>query len=278
MKKNLFISAMFAFISIMTGAHSVNVDSLSQTCKVLLDVSRHQGDIDFTQVVSPTVKWLYVKATEGQTYTDPKFVMNTRAAQAVGMKVGAYCFFSEKSSALAQAEHFLEIIQLVDLDLIPVLDVEVRQEYTPKQLCDSMQVFLDCVEEAIGCKPMIYASETFYKHFLHDAFGESGYPLWIAKYSGVPDVKADVTLWQSSNQGIVNGITTAVDVSVFMNDHRPRDIKMPDKRKSSGSGKKKSSKGGKKSSRDNKKSPSVTRHEKRGQVKMSSDNQQLFSI
>lgn len=274
MKKNMFISAMFALISIMAGARSINVDSLSQTCRVLLDVSRHQGDIDFTQVVSPTVKWLYVKATEGQTYTDPKFLENTRAAQAAGMKVGAYCFFSEKSSAMAQAAHFLEIIQQVDLDLIPVLDVEVRQEYTPGQLCDSMQVFLDCVEDALGCKPMIYASETFYKHFLHDAFGQSGYPLWIAKYSGMPDVKADITLWQSSNQGFVNGISTEVDVSVFMNDHRPRDIKMPDKRKSSKDGKKKSSKGGKKS----KKSSSVAQQEKQSQVKKSSNKQPLISI
>lgn len=270
----MFISAMFALISIMAGARSINVDSLSQTCRVLLDVSRHQGDIDFTQVVSPTVKWLYVKATEGQTYTDPKFLENTRAAQAAGMKVGAYCFFSEKSSAMAQAAHFLEIIQQVDLDLIPVLDVEVRQEYTPGQLCDSMQVFLDCVEDALGCKPMIYASETFYKHFLHDAFGQSGYPLWIAKYSGMPDVKADITLWQSSNQGIVNGISTEVDVSVFMNDHRPRDIKMPDKSKSSKDGKKKSSKGGKKS----KKSSSVAQQEKQSQVKKSSNKQPLISI
>ena len=144
------------------------------------------------------------------------------------------------------------MLRQVDIDLIPVVDVEVQKLYTPDQLCDSLQVFLDCVEKEFGCKPMIYSSEKFFTRNLLP-FSKS-YPVWLAKYSkDAPDVDVDVMLWQSTESGLINGIAGMVDVSVFMNNHRPRDIKLPSKRSSAKEdGNKKSSKKKDKGNRKNK--------------------------
>lgn len=253
MKKYMF----FVFVTFVVAVSAcagpvISVDSLARKQRVVLDVSRHQGNIDFERVAQSPVKWIYLKATEGSTHVDPKFLEYARDAKAVEMKVGAYHYFSERSSASDQAAHFLNMLGQVDIDLIPVVDVEEHKLYTTKQLRDSLQVFLDCVEKEYGCKPMIYSGEKFFTRNLLP-FSKS-YPVWLAKYSkDAPDVDVDVMLWQSTESGLINGIAGMVDVSVFMNNHRPRDIKLPSKRSSAKEdGNKKSSKKKDKGNRKNK--------------------------
>lgn len=253
MKKYMFFIFVTFVVAVSACAGPViSVDSLARKQRVVLDVSRHQGNIDFKRVAQSPVKWIYLKATEGSTHVDPKFLEYARDAKAVEMKVGAYHYFSERSSASDQAAHFLNMLRQVDIDLIPVVDVEVQKLYTPDQLCDSLQVFLDCVEKEFGCKPMIYSGEKFFTRNLLP-FSKS-YPVWLAKYSkDAPDVDVDVMLWQSTESGLINGIAGMVDVSVFMNNHRPRDIKLPSKRSSAKEdGNKKSSKKKDKGNRKNK--------------------------
>ena len=226
----------------------VNVDSLARNQRIVLDVSHHQGVIDFEKIAQ-SVRWIYVKASEGCSHEDERFLYNVQSAQAAGIKVGAYHFFSERSGAIAQAQHFLRIIAQVELELTPVLDIETNDLLSGDQLRDSVKVFLNCVEKALGCKPMIYSGEKFFTEKLQQAFGDS-YPLWIAKYSNggkkAPDVGADIVLWQFSESGSIDGVSTAISVSTFMGNHRPRDIKLPSKAKSSKGDGKEPSKSGKK--------------------------------
>lgn len=232
MKKYMFfIFVTYAVAVLACAGPVISVDSLARKQRVVLDVSHHQGNIDFEQVAQSPVKWIYLKATEGSTHVDSKFLEYARDAKAVEMKVGAYHYFSERSSASVQAAHFVNMIRQIDIDLLPMVDVEVQKLYTPDQLRDSLQVFLDCVEKEFGCKPMIYSGEKFFTRNLLP-FGKS-YPVWLAKYSKeAPDVDVDVMLWQSSESGLLNGIAGKVDVNTFLNNHRPHDIKLPSKRSS----------------------------------------------
>jgi GH25 family lysozyme M1 (1,4-beta-N-acetylmuramidase) len=36
-----------------------------------IDVSHHNGPVDFTKVKSTGIQFVYIKATEGKTYRDP---------------------------------------------------------------------------------------------------------------------------------------------------------------------------------------------------------------
>lgn len=234
MKKFTIISIALMHIT-MLSAHNngfpretENVNGLQTTeAVVVIDVSRYQGEIDFEQVALSHVKHVIIKATEGSTLTDPKFYQNIAGARDAGIKVGAYHFFSCKSSAQAQATHFLNTIQQVELNLIPVIDVEVCNNYTPSQLVDSLYIMIHRVEEVYGLKPMLYTSESFYRHYLHNHF--EGCPLWLAKYNRQApiDLGAEYLLWQFTDRGEVPGIEeNTVDMSLFVNNHQPSEIEL----------------------------------------------------
>ena len=90
MKKYMFFIFVTFVVAVSACAGPViSVDSLARKQRVVLDVSRHQGNIDFERVAQSPVKWIYLKATEGSTHVDPKFLEYARDAKAVEMKVGA---------------------------------------------------------------------------------------------------------------------------------------------------------------------------------------------
>src|SRR3546814_10959451 len=54
-----------------------------------IDVSHHQGAIDWARVAADGVEFAYLKATEGGGFSNPRFVSNASAAEAAGIGVGA---------------------------------------------------------------------------------------------------------------------------------------------------------------------------------------------
>ena len=252
MKRYIFIIIALMHIS-MSSAHEgcprereVFIDLLAseQQKNIVLDISRYQGEIDFEQLASSSqVRYIFAKATEGSNYIDPQFYRNVAAARDAGIKIGAYHFFTEKSSAKAQAIHFLNTIQQLDLDLIPVIDIELNFS-SVSQLVDSLYVMVHCIEDAYQVKPMIYTSESFFKHFLQNHFED--YPLWVARYNKLApsNLGTEYILWQFSEMGNISGIDHPVDVSQFVDNHRPCEIELSkkslsDNKKSSSSRKKK---------------------------------------
>ena len=68
-----------------------------------IDVSKHQGTINWAELKKYTkIKFVYIKATEGADYIDPRYQENIRNAKMHGFKVGSYHFLSTKSSAVCR--------------------------------------------------------------------------------------------------------------------------------------------------------------------------------
>ena len=57
-----------------------------------IDVSNAQGDINFDDVVKAGNSFVFVKATEGATFIDPKFISNYVAARKAGLLRGPFAF------------------------------------------------------------------------------------------------------------------------------------------------------------------------------------------
>lgn len=181
-----------------------------------IDISKHQGSINWEELRKNTkIKFVYIKASEGSNHVDSKYKENIRNARKHGFKVGSYHFFRTTSSARTQAINFLQTANRDEQDLIPVIDVEENKNWSRDRLRDSVKVFVDIVEDYYGCKPMIYASETFFNRHLGLAFKE--YPLFIAKYSDVsPNVNIKWILWQFSESGKFRAVReNLVDMSRF---------------------------------------------------------------
>jgi GH25 family lysozyme M1 (1,4-beta-N-acetylmuramidase) len=198
-----------------------------------IDVSHYQGTISWTQVVSASVSFAFVKATEGTSITDVTYPLNRAGATSVGIPVGAYHFARPNGSgdpaiiadAIGEADYFLNVAQPQPGELPPVLDLEVNGGLKPTDLLTWTSAWLDEVYARTGVRAFVYTSPNFWKTSLADTgtVALNGYPLWIAHWTdgAAPLVPAanwgnhGWTFWQWSSKSRVAGINTAVDADRF---------------------------------------------------------------
>lgn len=190
-----------------------------------IDVARYQKEINWTQV-SKSLKpssFVYIKCTEGATYTDPMYEENARAAKKSGLHVGGYHYFRMTSSAHEQFKNFKKALDIIPFDLIPMVDVEGNDGKPKKELQDSLQTFLNLLEKEYGKKPMIYGTQRSYNTYCAPRFNK--YCLYIGRYgkdAPVVNGPSHYTIWQYTEKGKVHGIKTTVDLCKF---HPEKDIK-----------------------------------------------------
>ena len=185
-----------------------------------LDVSHFQGTIDWSQVVQAGYAFVFIKATEGISYVDPKFAANWSGAKAAGLVRGAYHFFEGNADAQKQAENFLNTVVLEPGDLPPVLDVEssaASSKVPTATILAGVETWLQAVQQATGCTPILYTGPGYWDSLKTDRF--SGYPLWVAEYGvaspTLPTGWTSWAFWQLSESGEVPGIATATDLDLF---------------------------------------------------------------
>ena len=205
-----------------------------------IDISRHQHEkgrrrygINWRQVRITSlgkrhdaqgrtfpVSFVYIKSTEGTSIRNRYFVNDYAQAKRQGIKVGAYHFFSLKSTAQAQATYFLQHTLIRHDDFPPVLDVEptdaqIKQIGGGEELLRRVRQWLQMVESRTGKRPILYINQMFVNKYMQDAADiKQHYNVWIARYGEYkPDVK--LVYWQLTPEGRVNGITGPVDINVF---------------------------------------------------------------
>jgi len=182
-----------------------------------VDVSHHQKKIEWDTVVAKhPIDFAFVKATEGQDFSDSLFCSNWESLQRLGIRRGAYHFFRAYGCGEEQALHFLRTVEMQPGDLAPVLDIERLDGIAPEILREEASVWLQVVEQHLGVKPIIYSNLHFYESYLDGYFDD--YPLWIARYSDErPCLESGKLwdIWQYGNNGCFDGICQKVDVNVF---------------------------------------------------------------
>lgn len=166
------------------------------------------------------VSFAYIKSTEGTSIRNRYFTGDYAKAKKQGIHVGAYHFFSLKSSATAQANYFVKHTLFRKDDLPPVLDVEptdaqIRKIGGDEELMQRIRTFLTIVEQRTGMRPILYVSQEFVNRHMNKATDiKQHYNVWIARYGQYkPDVK--LVYWQLCADGRVDGITGPVDINVF---------------------------------------------------------------
>lgn len=182
-----------------------------------IDVSRHQGDIDWARVRNAGVKFVFIKASEGVSWVDPKFAVNWSEAKKHGIIRGAYHFFRPRADVGRQIDNLVNIVGKLETgDLPPVLDIEVPdswQRFSRQKRLEMILQWLDGVEKGLGVRPIIYLSPSFADNTLGNPAELAGYDLWIAHYTSkisprVPAPWRDWTFWQYSETGKVDGISS----------------------------------------------------------------------
>lgn len=182
-----------------------------------IDVSHHQKEIDWRKVANDNVGFAFIKASEGGDHRDTRFATNWKEAQAAGLKVGAYHFFTFCRSGSDQAKNFLNVLGTEKGILPAALDLEfggncnIKPE--PSAIRAEIDSFLAPVERHTGKPVVLYVTPEFWDAYHHILPLR---PLWIRSLFRKPRQK-EWGVWQYHNAGSVNGITGRVDLNV-MND------------------------------------------------------------
>ena len=191
-----------------------------------VDVSSHQGEIDWDTLSAQDISFAFIKATEGSSFIDPRFDYNYEKAQNTGLRIGAYHFFSFDSGGETQAENFIAAVGKTEDMLPPVIDLEfyADKEANPPDRAAvraQLDVMLDALENHYGEKPMIYATEKSYAMYLSGAY--EAYDIWIRNVIASPKLSdgREWRFWQYSNRARLQGCSGKekyIDVNVFSGD------------------------------------------------------------
>lgn len=186
-----------------------------------IDMSHHQEEIDWTLLKGRSVQFVYIKASEGIIFRDPKFVANWNAAIKAGIVPGAYHFFTLCQSGEKQAKNFIAALREVETEqsLAPAIDLEFggncRARPSAEQFNVQLEVFLDRLRAVTPCPPVLYVTQEFYYPYVAGRFQNTR--LWVRDIYMKPRLKDEARwhIWQFANRGHLLGVSTFVDLNVF---------------------------------------------------------------
>lgn len=194
-----------------------------------IDVSAHQGRIDWTQVAQAGVEFAMIRAgyrgyTQGDLEQDAYFAQNLDGASAAGLDVGVY-FFSQAITTDEAAEEAELVLSMLGGRTLayPVIfdweDIEADARtngMTSVLLTDIAETFCKTIEDA-GYRAGIYFNQRFgYQEF--DLLRLQERVFWLAEYNIPPTFDYDFQIWQYTSEGTVSGIDTPVDLNLSFGD------------------------------------------------------------
>ena len=184
----------------------------------VIDVSKHNGVIDWIKVRSAGVDGAIIRAGFGRLVSqkDIMFEANYRGAAEAGLHIGAYwySYAVTASEAVQEAKAFLECIKGRKFDLPLYFDMEEEtQVKLGKKVCtDIANAFCKVLEEA-GYFIGVYSFDSFFATNL-DADIQKKYSCWVARVDGKPPQScSSYGMWQYSWKGKINGISGDVDMN-----------------------------------------------------------------
>ncbi|MCX2728704.1 lysozyme [Saccharopolyspora sp. NFXS83] len=180
-----------------------------------IDVSGHQGNVDWPGHWNQGKRFAFVKATEGTTYRNPYFAQQYNGSYDVGMIRGAYHFaLPDVSSGAAQANFFVDhgggwspdgktLPGALDMEYNPYGDT--CYGHSPGSMTGWIKDFSDTYFHRTGRYPVIYTSTNWWNQCANGDFSSTS-PLWIARYAGsvgsLPYNWGFHTFWQYSSTPI----------------------------------------------------------------------------
>lgn len=187
-----------------------------------IDVSHHQGKIDWQALRDEQLHFIYIKASEGGDHKDRRFKANWDEAARSGMVRGAYHFFTFCKDGKSQALNFIDTVPVAEAMLPPVIDIEYAGNCKTRPeraaLLTELRLFATEVERVYKRRPIFYVTEEIYADYLRGQIND--YPLWIRDIYFEPRFtdRSEWVFWQFANRGRVKGISGAVDLNVFNGD------------------------------------------------------------
>lgn len=187
-----------------------------------IDVSAHQGHIDFRKVKNAGIEFVIIRMACGVNI-DKDFFKNYHSAKANGLKVGAYIYttantlpkiVSEVNAIKNELYKYVEANECeLELDLPFFIDVEHHTIINTSKSNVSW-LFDESYKrfKELFSKVGLYASTSILETKFREDILES-VPIWVAEWDNNLDYKGNFIFWQYSNKGRIDGIETDVDLN-----------------------------------------------------------------
>lgn len=184
-----------------------------------IDVSEHNGTIDWESVKADGIDFAIIRCGYGSDYSDqddPFWEYNVSECERLDIPYGVYLYSyaMDNEDAASEAEHVLRLLQGYSPTFPIYYDLEesVHANAESRELLASMaKTFTDRISNA-GYKVGIYANLYWFNNFLTDPIFDS-WERWVAQYNYQCDYEKSYGLWQSTSSGSVLGINGAVDIN-----------------------------------------------------------------
>ncbi len=198
-----------------------------------IDVSRHNGDIDWEKVKSSGVDFAIIRCGgrgygTGAIYADTNFYQNIEGAIKAGIPVGIYFFSAaiNEYEALEEAAYVIEVIKNYKEHItwpvafdFEVFDTDRLIGISDTTITDNAIAFMDTIA-AEGYTPMLYCDRNkMWNRF--ETARLSRYRLWMAQYVNTLDQKrfnGEHAIWQCASDGKIDGIKGRVDMNIAYSD------------------------------------------------------------
>lgn len=186
-----------------------------------IDISYHQGNIDFNSVKKSGINFVMIRASFGFFNEDKKVHEYVRGCESVGLPYGFYHYSYARNLIEAEREvkGFLHLIKEYKPTYPLVIDMEdadnwKRENGNPsnEMLIDICDLFCKRVEEA-GYYAMIYANTDWFLNRINSRKLDR-YDKWVADWRKEPNLTIPRGIFQYTSSGRVPGINTNVDLNI----------------------------------------------------------------
>lgn len=189
-----------------------------------IDVSRWQGNVNWSAVKQAGYAFAYIKATEGVGYVSPTLDGQMAGARAAGLVVGAYHYARPGNNPADDARTFAAELRRLSAwqagNLPPCLDMEEPAG----NAAGWVRAFIDTLRAELGRREvMVYASSSYVTDQLGgEGWADDGVTLWVAHYGRQPGkpgyLSPRVVMHQHSSTGHVPGVAGNCDLNVCLVD------------------------------------------------------------
>ena len=188
-----------------------------------IDVSHHQGHINWKKVSDNNIGFCFIKATEGRTFADKRLAQNLEGCEKNGLPRGAYHYYIFGSDPGLQARNFISKVPKSAVNLPPVIDLEydrrfnhaLHYSHNKKRFIREVRELERILRNHYGVEPIFYTNARFYQSLIKGNFKN---PIWMC------DLKSDELhyldsskwhFWQYSHTSRIPGIAVAVDMNLY---------------------------------------------------------------
>lgn len=193
----------------------------TDSIKAGIDVSKHQGEIDWEKVKDQIdfaiIRLGWIGNKENHTL-DTWFERNYSKCKELGIPVGVYVYnYCNSLDTVKQAANWtIKKLEGKTFELPVFIDMEdLSIAGIGKEKLSNICIEFNEIIATAGYEPGIYANRNWFDNYLSKDL-RTKYTCWIAHYTNTnQNYDEEFSIWQYTSKGLINGISENVDLNII---------------------------------------------------------------